>query len=113
MKKRFLAVLLVVISVLCCMTACGKNNDDANKPNPNPGYDVVEDNEAHYLIFMVEANEVEKMLVVSTDNYENLEPYFPTVPEKKGFVGYWENIEEVYSSTQKEIYINAYYVKNN
>lgn len=115
MKKRFLAILLVVISVLCCMTACDKKDDDSTKPkpNPNPGYDVVEDNEAHYLIFMVEANEVGKMLVVSTDNYENLEPYFPTVPEKKGFVGYWENIEEVYSSTQKEIYINAYYVKNN
>ena len=68
MKKRFLAILLVVISVLCCMTACGKKDDDSTKPNPNPGYDVVEDNEAHYLIFMVEANEVEKMLVVSTDN---------------------------------------------
>lgn len=115
MKKRFLAVLFVVISVLCCMTACDKKDDDSTKPkpNPNPGYDVVEDNEAHYLIFMVEANEVEKMLVVSTDNYENLEPYFPTVPEKEGFVGYWEDIDEVYSSTQKEIYINAYYVKNN
>ena len=111
MKKRFLAILLVVISVLCCMTACGKKDDDSTKSNPNPGYDVVEDNEAHYLIFMVEANEVEKMLVVSTDNYENLEPYFPTVPEKEGFVGYWEDIDEVYSSTQREIYINAYYVK--
>ncbi len=111
MEKRFLAILLVVISVLCCMTACGKKDDDSTKSNPNPGYDVVEDNEAHYLIFMVEANEVEKMLVVSTDNYENLEPYFPTVPEKEGFVGYWEDIDEVYSSTQREIYINAYYVK--
>ena len=115
MKKRFLAILLVVISVLCCMTACDKKDDDSTKPkpNPNPGYDVVEDNEAHYLIFMVEANEVEKMLVVSTDNYENLEPYFPTVPvpEKEGFVGYWEYIDEVYSSTQKEIYVDAYYLK--
>lgn len=88
MKKKFLAILLVVISVLCCMTACGKKDDDSTNPDPNPdpnpdsnpGYDVVEDNEAHYLIFMVEAREVEKMLVVSTDNYENLEPYFPTVP---------------------------------
>lgn len=44
-------------------------------------------------------------------NYENLEPYFPTVPEKESFVGYWEDIDEVYFSTQKEIYINAYYVK--
>lgn len=26
-------------------------------------------------------------------NYENLEPYFPTVPEKKSFVGYWEDID--------------------
>lgn len=83
MKKRFLAILLVVISVLCCMTACGKKDDDSTKPNPNPGYDVVEDNEAHYLIFMVEANEVEKMLVVSTDNYENLEPYFRQCRRKK------------------------------
>ena len=113
MKKRFLAILLVVISVLCCMTACGKKDDDSTKPNPNPGYDVVEGKGAHDRIVVVEANEVEKMLVVSADNYENLEPYFPTVPEKEGFVGYWEDVDEVYSSTQKEIYINAYYVKNN
>lgn len=111
MRKRFLAILLVVISMFCCLTACGKGKADSSGSSPNPGYDVVEDNEAHYLIFMVEANEVEKMLVVSTDNYENLEPYFPTVPEKEGFVGYWEDIDEVYSSSQKDIYINAYYVK--
>lgn len=57
---------------------------------------------------MAGGEKISRILVVSTDNYENLEPYFPTVPEKKGFVGYWEDIDEVYSSTQREIYINAY-----
>lgn len=60
---------------------------------------------------MADGEKISRMFVVSTDNYEYLEPYFPTVPEKKGFVGYWEDIDEVYFSTQKEIYINAYYVK--
>ncbi len=62
---------------------------------------------------MAGGEKIARMLVVSNDNYEILEPYFPTAPDKDWFVGYWENIEEVYSSTQKEIYINAYYVKNN
>ena len=60
---------------------------------------------------MAGGEKISRMLVVSTDNYEKFEPYFPTVPENKGFVGYWEDIDEVYSLTQRESYINAYYVK--
>lgn len=53
------------------------------------------------------------MLAVSTDTYENLEIYFPTVPEKDGYIGYWKELNVVYSSTEKEVYSNAYYVKTN
>lgn len=110
MKKRLIALFLIIAVAMCCFSACGDKEEDP--VNPKPGYDVVEDdNEAHYLIFMVEAIEVEKMLVVSTDTYENLEAYFPTVPEKDGYIGYWEDLRYVYLSTEKEIYINAYYVK--
>lgn len=77
---------------------------------PPQNYDVVDDEEAHYLIFKVEDVEIEKMLVVSTDTYESLEAYFPTIPAKDGFNAYWEEVD-VYSETQNTIYINAYYAK--
>lgn len=57
---------------------------------------------------MVEANEIEKMLVVSTRKSWAI---FSDSAGEKGFVCYWEDIDEVYSSTQKEIYVIAYYAK--
>ena len=33
---------------------------------------------------MADGEKISRMLVVSTDNYENLEPYFPTAPVKIG-----------------------------
>ena len=59
---------------------------------------------------MVENIEIERMLVVSTNTFENLQVYFPTIPEKEGYNSYWEETV-VYSDTQKEVYINAYYTK--
>lgn len=109
MKKRFIVLFLIMVVTMCCFSACGDKKEDP--VNPNPGYDVVNDKEAHYLIFMIQATEIARMLVVSTDTYENLEAYFPTIPEEDGYTGYWEELSAVYSSTEKEIYINAYYVK--
>lgn len=60
---------------------------------------------------MAGGEKIARMLVVSNDNYEILEPYFPTALDKDWFVGYWEDIDEVYSSTQKENYVDAYYLK--
>ena len=114
MKKNILLILIIVFS-LSMLFSCGKNNvppSDApsNPATPSPGYGVVDDEEAHYLIFKVEDIEIEKMLVVSTDTYESLEAYFPTIPAKDGFNAYWEEVA-VYSNTQNTIYINAYYVR--
>jgi hypothetical protein len=60
---------------------------------------------------MADGQEVAKIVVVSTDTYDNLEPYFPTIPKKEGYNSYWEDIDAVYLDSQKAIYINAYYVK--
>lgn len=61
---------------------------------------------------MADGKEVARMLVVSTDMYEDLEPYFPTIEEKDGYICYWDdNVVEVYSPSQKEIRIVAYYAK--
>ena len=121
MKKNILLMLIIVLS-LSMLFSCGSTNvpsvpsapPDSGKPSdpttPPPSYGVVDDEEAHYLIFKVEDIEIEKMLVVSTDTYENLEAYFPTIPVKEGFNAYWEEVA-VYSDTQNTIYINAYYVR--
>lgn len=60
---------------------------------------------------MADGEEIARILVAFNNNYEILEPYFPTAPDKDWFVGYLEDIDEVYSLTQRESYINAYYVK--
>lgn len=56
---------------------------------------------------MADGEEIARILVAFNNNFEILEPYFPTAPDKDWFVGYLEDIDEVYSSTQKEIYFNA------
>ena len=116
MKKNILLMLIIVLS-LSMLFSCGNttstppaSNKPSNPTTPPPSYGVVDDEEAHYLIFKVEDIEVEKMLVVSTDTYESLEAYFPTIPAKEGFNAYWEEVA-VYSDTQNTIYINAYYVR--
>ena len=121
MKKNILLMLIIVLS-LSMLFSCGSTDNpsgsssssDSDEPSdpttPPPSYGVVDDEEAHYLIFKVEDIEVEKMLVVSTDTYESLEAYFPTIPVKEGFNAYWEEVA-VYSDTQNTIYINAYYVR--
>ena len=107
--KKILALLLAVLT-LVCLCSCGGDEPEPTPPNTDPGHSVVQDAEAHYLVFKVEDIEIEKMLVVSTDTYENLEAYFPTIPAKEGFNAYWEEVA-VYSDTQNTIYINAYYVR--
>ena len=121
MKKNILLMLIIVLS-LSMLFSCGNDDvpsdsstpPDSGEPSdpttPPPSYGVVDDEEAHYLIFKVEDIEIEKMLVVSTDTYESLEAYFPTIPAKEGFNAYWEEVA-VYSDTQNTIYINAYYVR--
>ena len=121
MKKNILLMLIIVLS-LSMLFSCGSTDNpsgsssssDSDEPSdpttPPPSYGVVDDEEAHYLIFKLEDIEIEKMLVVSTDTYESLEAYFPTIPAKEGFNAYWEEVA-VYSDTQNTIYINAYYVR--
>ena len=107
--KKILALLLAVLT-LFCLCSCGGEEPEPTPPDTDPGHSVVQDAEAHYLIFMVENIEIERMLVVSTDTFENLQAYFPTIPEKVGYNSYWEETV-VYSESQKEVYINAYYTK--
>ncbi len=121
MKKtiKIIKIIKVVLGVVffsivaffsICLFSCNSSNHDSNTTNNNSGHSVVQDSEAHYLIFMVDTVEIEKMLVVPSDTFENIQDYFPTIPEREGYNSYWEEIE-VYSDTQKEIYINAYYTK--
>ena len=107
--KKIISIIFACLT-LCCLCSCGGEEPTSTPPSSDPGHSVVQDTEAHYLIFMVENIEIEKMLVVSTDTFAELQAYFPTIPEKEGYNSYWEE-KEIYSNEQKEIYINAYYVK--
>ena len=78
----------------------GKTTDDIEKID-----------EIHYLSFEVEGVEIAKIIVMPTDTYESLFPYFPTVPEKKGYTGEWEKLDYVYSEDEIVITILVYYTK--
>ena len=111
MKKYILICFLTLIIV--CMTACGidDKNDSTPTSTPEPTHAVVTDDDAHYLIFLIQDIPVAKILVTETDTYDELKNYFPTIPEKEGYSYHWEK-KEVYSSGNKEIYINAIEIKD-
>ena len=110
--KKFLLVLFVCVCALACFSACSNGNENGGANNDNdPNYGIVSDDEAHYIVFLVEAQEFARMHVVPTDTYESLEPYFPLVPDREGFIGEWEIIEDIYSDTSATVYINAYYFR--
>ena len=102
--KKCILLFMAVLS-LFCLCSCTPDNGPVTS---DPEYDIISDDEAHYLVFKIDEIEVAKILVVETDTYESLLPYFPTIPEKEGKESYWETIE-IYSEDQKVIYINAYY----
>lgn len=106
--KKFLLILLTLLVCVCSfvgISACSKDDEE------DSGYGIVEDDEAHYLVFLVESSTLATMHVISTDTYESLKPYFPLIPEREGYIGEWEVIDEVYSEDTNYIYINAYYYK--
>ena len=74
-------------------------------------YSEINPDECHYLVFYVNLAEYARILVIETDTYMSLEPFFPTIPTKEGYIGYWSEVEEVYNETELEIRIDAYYYK--
>ena len=106
--KKFLIILLALVACVFCFTGCF---GEKKEPDATPDDEIVTDTNAHYLIFVQEGAELEKMLVLPTDTYASLLPYFPLINEKEGYTASWEVISEVYSATLNEIYINAYYTK--
>ena len=77
------------------------------------------EDEPHYLVFYFPSSdgssgntEVARILVVEGDTYESLLPFFPVLPPEVVIDGYtfeykWPKLNEVYSSTEKEITITA------
>ena len=135
MKRTIL--IFICLFLLLSICACGRNNIDTpdlpsnndstgdntgndsenQTENPDDGqYTRVDDSSEHidlihYLSFEIEGTEVAKILVMSTDTYDSLKEYFPTIPEKDGFLGNWEKIDYVYSEDELIITICAYYQK--
>ena len=110
--KKFLSVFLLVLAVLACLsfTACGDPEPEQTPDDTPTGGETTTDEAAHYLHLIVDGNELAVLLVLNTDTYEELSIYFPLIPEEEGYTSYWEE-KEVYSETENEIYLYAYYVK--
>ena len=82
------------------------NDDQGHYDNEVEGSENI-----HYLIFEVDGVEVARIIVLPTDTYDSLEPYFPTIKEKTGYDSFWERVDEVYVEGVKSIVISAYYYK--
>lgn len=139
MKKTLIFVLIAVMVLSICFTlaACGKDNnpqdnlpdapstEDPRTNNNNDTPEPVVNNEdfenAHYLVFMEsgkteqDAKEILRLLVVEGDTYEDLEPFFPMVPNKTvsgvEYSGKWKISKDdpVYDQNNKEIKVTASY----
>lgn len=100
MKKRNLLLGLAIILAGC---GGGGQTDKTLEVNIDDSND-----EIHYLIFKDNNIEVAKMVVLPTDTYDDLEPYFPTIPFEDGKpVSYWEKDIVVYQRKNKNVVINA------
>ena len=110
--KKIISIIFACLT-LFCLCSCGGEEPTSTPPSSEPGHSVVQDTEAHYLIFInPSGSEIGRMLVVSTDTFDSLQVYFPTIPEKDGYVAYWEE-KEVYDTSKKEVYIKYdYYAEN-
>ena len=125
MKK----ILSIVFSLFLSFSlmACNDNNipsnpidlsdimpEESSELSLSEEYEINSDNKdeiVHYLSFEIEGMEVAKIVVLPTDTYDTLKPYFPTIPEKEGYEGYWEKIDNVYSEDSSVVVIVAYYRK--
>lgn len=122
-KYYFLVIGALMFSLLSCgnSSSLETSNNSSNKSdlsyNSNSIYDPADygkiDNldYVHYLSFEVDGIEIAKMMTIPTDTYDSLKPYFPTIPEKIGYSGEWEKLDNVYLEDEIVITIVAYYTK--
>lgn len=123
MKKYY---YLVVGCLMIGLLSCGNSNSlepsnslekSESSYNSDSLYDPADygkiDNldYVHYLSFEVDGIEIAKMMTIPTDTYDSLKPYFPTIPEKIGYTGEWEKLDNVYLEDEIVITIVAYYTK--
>lgn len=107
--KRIFALILLLCILTMTFVACKSSVKIDDKKTGT-----------HYLVFIVDDTEILKMVVLKGETYEDLCPYFPTVPHKEGYIGYWDgdyNYTEyssdnqfvVWDSKEKEIVIYSHY----
>ena len=56
--KKIISIIFACLT-LFCLCSCGGEEPTSTPPSSDPGHSVVQDTEAHYLIFMVENIEIE------------------------------------------------------
>lgn len=123
MKKHYSIVIgILAINLLSCGNSNSLETSNSSEKsdssyNSDSLYDSADygkiDNldYVHYLSFEVDGIEIAKMMTIPTDTYDSLKPYFPTIPEKNGYSGEWEKLDNVYLEEETVITIVAYYTK--
>ena len=127
--KQIVRIILLILSItliLSVFASCGDDSgssagdatevkeNKADEPIPVDGFKAAEKNISNerYLSFCIKEGDDErviaKMHVKEGDTYESLEPFFPTIPEKEGYMGYWSPVE-VYQEEVKDVKIFAAY----
>ena len=102
------------ISFSGIITSSDSNNSVITSDNGEYGNDEDEDyvDYIHYLLFEADGVEIARIMTTPEDKYDDLQPYFPKVPEKEGYYnGKWEKLDEVYLEDQLIVTIVAYYTK--
>lgn len=83
MKKKNLLLLGAIITcVPALLSGCEKSKNTVEIKN-----DI---EKTHYLKFIENNSEILRMVVLKTDTYETLLPYFPTLTEEEGYIKYWD-----------------------
>lgn len=98
--KRIVAILLLLCCCVSVLVACGDKN---TKP-----VEVSQDDKStHYLVFKQNGNEIFRMVVLEGETYEDLRPFFPTLPEDDQYIYYWPESATVWSDKELVQVINA------
>ena len=89
MKKIFVFLLTLSLLVLPFFSSCGEDGvKTPDLPKDNALVDTVD--KILYLIFEIDGNEKARIPILSNEPYEDLEPYFPTIPDEYGDDAYWD-----------------------
>lgn len=96
--KRIVALVLLLCCCVLLLVACA---------DKKPVQVSQDDKSTHYLVFKQNGNEIFRMVVLKGETYEDLRPFFPTLPEDDQYRYHWPEKATVWSDKELVLVINA------